>query len=472
MRHCERFRPDLSAFADGTLPPKRWEQVSYHLAGCRRCRDEVAGISTVCSTLSSCSRSVAPASLTARLESIAGEHAEAPLYMAAGPGDLPSVRRRRTRRMAQSGAALLVVMASAAVLAVLVAPEPLRLSDPVGSAREQYSMSSSAIHVTEAVGAVLLAHERGADLGEPVSYSRRSVPHGGSEVTTAHAAQLLRDATEADLTLTGVQRVWISDGEGHFRAADVRTTKVQGQGAQLEVMDARGDRFSSSFLPEFAARPVAAPSRWRFTQGHLPEQVAGRAAVRLVASDDNGPVASWWTDAANGLLLWAERYDTAGEVSIAVGYTQLTLGTAQFREDSRTQLIALQPATSSGTDGWCVGLPACPQEVGGLPLVAYSSSERDGATSMNLVYSDGIETAVVGWVDGVLGEDVTARTDRASGLPTVSVWQSGPAVVSVTTNGSPELIAAIARELPGEQAWSPSLVDRAVAGFARLAGVS
>ena len=42
MRHCERFRPDLSAFADGTLPPRRWEQVSYHLAGCARCRDEVA----------------------------------------------------------------------------------------------------------------------------------------------------------------------------------------------------------------------------------------------------------------------------------------------------------------------------------------------------------------------------------------------------------------------------------------------
>lgn len=472
MRHCERFRPDLSAFADGTLPPRRWEQVSYHLAGCSRCRDEVAAISKVCTTLSSCSRSSAPESLTARLESIAGEHAEAPLYMAAGPGDLPSARRRRTRLAAQSGAAMLAVMVSAVVLAVLIAPEPARLADPVKSSRVQYSMSSSAINATEAVGAVLLAHERGADLGESVGYERRASPHGGAVVSTGEAADLLRASTESDLTLTGVQRVWISDGEGGFRTADVRTTKVEGQGAQLEVMDARGDRFSSSFLPEFAARPVAAPSRWSFTRGHLPEQVAGRAAVRLVASDDNGPVASWWIDAADGLLLWAERYDTAGEVVIAVGYTQLTLGTAQFREDGLTQLIALQPATSSGTSGWCVGLPTCPQEVGGLPLVAYSSSERDGATSMNLVYSDGIETAVVGWAQGVLGDDVTSRTDSASGLPTVSVWQSGPAVVSVATNGTPELLAAISRELPAEEPWAPSLLDRVTAGFARLVGVN
>ncbi|MHA6511113.1 zf-HC2 domain-containing protein [Tessaracoccus sp. Z1128] len=471
MPRCDRIRPDLSAFADGTLAPRRWEQVSYHLAGCRSCRDDVAAISSVCTTLSSCRRSAAPDTLAAKLESIAGEHAAAPLYMAAGAGDLPSARRRRTRRMAQSSAALLAVMVSVVVLAVLVAPEPVRLLDPVKSAREQYSMSSSAISVTEAVGAVLLAHERGADLGESVGYDRRATPDGGSELGGDHAAALLRASTETDLTLTGVQRVWISDGAGRYRTADVRTTKVEGQGAQLEVMDARGDMFSSSFLPEFAARPVAAPTRWTFTQGRLPEQVAGRAALRLVAADDTGPVASWWMDASTGLLLWAERYDTAGEVTIAVGYTALTLGAARFRDDSLTQLIALQPATASGTDGWCVGLPTCPQEVAGLPLVAYSSSVRHGAASMNLVYSDGIETAVVGWTEGVLAGGVTSRTDRASGLPTVSVWQAGPAVVSVATNGTQGLIASISGHLPAEKPAETTLLDRAAAGFARLAGV-
>lgn len=470
MHRCERFRPDLSAFADGTLAPKRWKEVAYHLAGCATCRDEVAAISTVCSTLSGCSRSAAPVSLTAKLESIAGEHAEAPLYMAAGVGELPSIRRRRTRLVVRSGAVLLAVMVSVAVLAVLVAPEPARLAHPVKSAREQYSMSSAAISVTEAVGAVLLAYERGADLGESSGYARRSRPHGGNELRPERAAALLRASTEADLTLTGVQRVWISNGEGRYRTADVHTTKVEGQGAQLEVMDARGDRFSSSFLPEFSARPVAAPERWRFTQGVLPEQVAGRAAVRLVASDGGGAVASWWVDATTGLLLWAERYDTTGEVILAVGYTQLSLGSAEFHEDSLTQLIALSPATASGTAGWCVGLATCPQEIAGLPLVAYSSSQRHGAASMNLVYSDGIETAVVGWAEGILGDE-TSHIDLTSGLPTVSLWQAGPAVVSVTTNGSPELLEAISSQLPAEEPYAPTLLDRAAAGLARLKGV-
>ncbi|WP_353081259.1 anti-sigma factor family protein [Tessaracoccus lapidicaptus] len=470
MSRCDRIRPDLSAFADGTLPPRRWEQVSYHLAGCRGCRDEVAEISRVCSTLSLCSRSAAPETLTARLESIAGEHSGAPLYMASGPGDLPSTRRRRVRLAAQSGAALLAVMLSAVMLAVLVAPDPVRLADPVKAAREQYSMSTAAISSTEAVGAVLLAHERGADLGEPTSYARRAAPGAGTRLTPEEAAALLRTATAADLTLSGVQRVWISDGEGRYRTADVRTTKVRGEGAQLEVMDARGDRFSSSFLPQFGATPVDAPDGWQFSLGTLPEQVAGRAAVRLVATDDGRAVASWWIDAVAHLVLWAERYDSAGAVSLAAGYTQLTLGSAEFHDDGLTQLISVQPASASQTEGWCVGPASCPLTLAGLPMVAYSSTERRGATSMNLVYSDGFQTAVVGWTDGVLGDDVTSQADQSAGLPAVNVWQSGPAVISVTTNGSPELMAAIREELPGEEPCVLTLRDRVAAGLVRLVG--
>lgn len=470
MTRCDRTRPDLSAFADGTLPPKRWEQVAYHLAGCRACSDEVAEISKVCSTLSLCRGSAAPDSLTARLESIAGEQAAAPLYMAAGGGELPSGRRRRVRRAAQSGAALLAMVVSVVVLAVLVAPEPVRLGDPIKAAREQYSMSTAAININEALGAVLLAHERGADLGEPTSYHRRAAPTGGVGVAAEAAAAMLRAATESDRTLTGLQRVWISDGEGRYRTADVRVTKVEGQGAQLEVMDARGDRFSSSFLPDFGARPVDAPSGWRFTVGTLPEQVAGRAAVRLVATDDGRPVASWWLDATTDLLLWAERYDSDRAVSLAMGFTQLSYGAAEFRDDGLTQLIALQPASASEATGWCVGPPRCPQTAGGLPLVAYSSTQRHGVTSMNLVYSDGFETAVVGWTEGILGDDVTSATDRSAGLPTVSVWQAGHAVVSVTTNGTPELVAAISRELPAEEPCVRTLGDRIVAGLTRLTG--
>lgn len=470
MSRCDRIRPDLSAFADGTLPPRRWEQVSYHLAGCDSCRDEVREIARVCSTLSLCGRSQAPDSLTARLESIAGEHASAPLYMSKGAGDLPSSRRVRVRRVAQTGAALIVVMMSVVVLAVLVAPDPVRITDPVGAAREQFSMSTAAINVNEAVGAVVLAYERGADLSDSASYVRRAAPTGGLAMTAEQAALLLQGTTDADLTLTGVQRVWISDGEGGYRATDVRTTKVRGHGSQLEVLDANGDQFSSSFLPEFEARDVAAPSGWEFSLGTLPEQVAGRATVRVIARDEGRAVASWWIDANTGLLLWVEKYDTSGAVILAVGYTELNLGSGQFHDDALTQVISLQPASSSQADGWCVGEAVCLQSVGGLPLVAYSATERQGVTSMNLVYSDGFETVVVGWMEGELAGGVTSQTDRSAGFPTVSVWQSGTAVVSVSTNGSLELMADVVAELPGEAPCVITFPDRVAAGLSRLVG--
>ncbi len=468
MSRCDRIRPDLSAFADGTLPPRRWEQVSYHLAGCESCREEVREIARVCSALSLCARSEAPQDLTAKLESIAGEHAAAPLYMSDGVGELPSARRVRTRRAAQTGAALIVVMVSVVVLAVLVAPEPVRIKDPVSAARQQYSTSTAAINVNEAVGAVILAHERGADLGDSTSYQRRAAPSDGADLSADEAATMLRAAADADLTLSGVQRVWISDGEAGYRSADVHTTKVEGRGAQLGVMDANGDLFSSSFLPEFHDGHVAAPAGWEFSAGTLPEQVAGRAAIRVVASDGGRPVASWWIDAREGLLLWAENYDTSGAVSLAVGYTELTLGAGEFRNDSHTQVIALQPASSSEEVGWCVEGAPCPQSLAGLPLIAYSTTERLGTSSMNLVYSDGFETAVVGWTEGVLADGVTSTTDRSAGMPTVSVWQAGDAVVSVTTDGSLELLAAITAELPSEEPSEITLGDRAAAGFSRL----
>lgn len=473
---CDRFHPDLSAFADGTLPHKRWEQVSYHLAGCQACRDEVAAISSVCSTLSaSCTRSDAPESLAARLESIAGDAAEAPLYMAAGEGDLPSARRRRQRRMAQGSAALLVMALSVIVIAVLVAPEPRRLTDPIGTARQQFSMSTAAVSVNEALGAVLLAHERGADLGEAVSYQRLDA--GGAldvVISAKRAAAWLRDASETDRTLRGVQRVWVADVDGGYRTADVRTVKVAGRGAQLDVFDARGDRFNSSFLPDFHLRRVEATERWDFTESLRTQPVSGRDAYLIKAHDDYGTVASWWIDSETGLLLWSERYNTAGDVVLAFGYTDLEYGPASFAADDSgfSQMISFEPASSSLEKGWCVGMEHCPQSVAGMPLVAHSSSSQRDGESMTLVYSDGFSTAVVNWTPGVLEDGVTARSDRASGLPTVHSWQCDDAVVTVVSDAPSDLISRIAEDLPAEQPHTRTLLERAAEGFGRLVGVS
>lgn len=467
---CERIRPDLSAYADQTLPPKRWEQVAYHLAGCAECRAELTAIDAVCSELSKCRASDPSAMLAARLESIAGEQAAAPLYMASGPGELPSARRTRNRRVAQGSVAMLVVVMSAVVFAVLIAPEPLRISDPVKAAREQFSMSSSAVSVNEAVGAVLLAFERGADLGESVSYQPRGNDNDMRPVQPERAARLLRGATDSSASYTGTQRVWISDGSGHYRNASVRTTKVAGEGAQLEVFDSRGDRFMSSFLPAMTTSPVDAPDDWEFTEGAQVESVGGRDAVHLQANDGGRPVAAWWFDTDSGVLLWTERYEASGDVSLAMGYQELKLGEATLSEDVAQQ-ISLHPASTSQTDGWCIGLARCPQEIAGLPLVAYAASDRQGHRSMTLVYSDGFESAVVGWTEGVLADGTTQQLAQGAGVPTVELWQCDDAVIWVTTNGSVDLVSEISQQLPQEEPYQASLVDKIKAGIDRLVSV-
>lgn len=467
---CDRIRDDLSAYVDQTLTPKRWEQVSYHLAGCADCRSELAEIDAVCSELSKCRRGDPSAGLAERLERIAGEHAAAPLYMAHGAGELPSARRTRSRRVAQGSVAMLVVVMSAVVFAVLVAPEPPRIANPVKGAREQFSMAASAVNTNEAIGAVLLAFERGAELGQPVSYEPRSTDVEMESVSPARASTLLSAASTAPVSSTGVQRVWISDGSGLYRSADVRATRVAGEGAQLEVLDARGDRFMSNFLPVIATAPAEAPDGWSFFESVTPERVSGREAIHLQASNGDLPVASWWFDRDTGILLWSERYEATGAVSLAMGYQELTLGTAQLSADVKQQ-ISLQPASTSQSDGWCIGLATCPQTLGGLPLVAYTASDRANHRSMTLVYSDGFESAVVAWTEGVLADGSEGTFAQGAGVPTVDLWQCGDAVISVTTNGSADLVGRISAELPEAAPYKASIMDKIKAGLDRLVPV-
>lgn len=467
---CDRFTPDLSAFADGTLPPKRWEQVGYHLAGCETCREEVAAISLVCSTLSTSRRSDTPESLKARLESIAGEHASMPLYMANGTSELPSARRQRVRRAAQGSVALIAVMVSAVVIAVLVAPAPAKITDPVKAAREHYSRSLAAISVNEAVGAMLLANERGADFGVSETYEPRLSETESIGISRELAANLLRRAADVDLSLKGTQQVWASDAEGMYRTADVRTSKMAGYGAQLEVLDVRGNLFSSSFLPDRGTPHVEAPWGWSYVRSATVEQIAGRDTVRIQANADGQVVAKWWVDAATGLMMWSERYDPLGEVNLAVGYKQLTLDDASFQPDDGAQLISLQPASSSQGGDWCRGFEHCPQSVDQLALVAYSSSGSEDEPAMNLVYSDGFHTAVVGWRHGVLDDGALTRSDRGADMA-VEVWQSGDAVISATCDCPPALLSAIVAELPGEEPYRKTVGEKIAEGLDRLTGV-
>ncbi|MGV8845717.1 anti-sigma factor family protein [Tessaracoccus sp.] len=470
--HCERIRSDLSAFADETLPSRRWELVGYHVAGCPGCRRELDQIRRVRRTLNTQqdSASTASLSLAQRLHGIAGEHSHAPLYMAGGPScALPSKRRARTRRMLQSGMAVLTVMASVLVIAFLVAPEPPLISDAVKHAREQYSLSATASSVNEAVGAVLLAHERGAAFGSPHPQSpRATMGTSPLPMPRATAAAMLE---RAGPTHTGIQRVWISAGNGVYHATDVQVDEVAGEGSSLVVLDSTGHRFMSWFVPSGACCQSDEGPPWTFWKYRETDQVAGRWADVIEARDDEGRrVARWWVDCDDGLVLWWERYDRSGTPTIISGFTSLTMGEARLAED-HVEMVSMNPVSSSGAKGWCLGLEECPASLAGLPLVAHASSHVRGSRSMRMFYSDGFRGLSVVWSEGRL-KGSKRVADHTAGFPEVAVWQAGDGVVSVGTNSTPELLLEANGQLPDEEQFELSVPDRIRRGLARLAGIN
>ncbi len=468
---CERYREDLSAFADDTLPARRWEQVGYHVAGCPQCRNELTAIREVRSTLQkpTGSTSFIPQTLSERLHGIAGEHIDAPLYMAAGPRcALPSRRRQRNRRLLQSSAVVMSALASVLVIAFLVAPEPPVVSNAVAQAREQFLLSTTALSVNEAVGAVLMAHERGAALGGPHRQSARStMVNTPQRITRATAAEMLKGD---DSTHSGVQRVWITNGDAGFHVSDVQVDQMAEEGTSLVVLDASGNRFMSWFVPSNVCCQMNEGPPWSFWKYEGMDQVAGRWADVIEARDADGRrVSRWWVDRDGGLILWSERYDSHQKPTIISGFTSLTMGEAHLSEAS-AELAAMDPVTSSESKGWCHGLTHCPTSLGGLPLVTHSSSDERGGSSMRLFYSDGFRGLSVVWSQGQL-HDTTRLTDNTTGLPEVAVWQAGDGIVSVAANGA-DLLDAARNELPGEHGWHPSVMERIGRGLSRLTGIN
>lgn len=468
---CHRFRDDLSGFVDGTLAVKRWEEVAKHLASCPLCREEAAELRELRERLSSARvpASAAPSSLASRLEAIAGDDCAQPLYLPAGAAcPLPSRRRRKQRMLARAAAVGFSFVAGVLVLAFALAPEPRVVDNAVQQAREQFARQATAINVQGSVGAVLLAQGRGAQLRPMPPSDAMPPPHRiALPVSDASAEALLRRAGDARVRLSGIQLVQITH-DAQVLGAEVGIERVSGEGAGLIVYDRVGERFLTSFAPDFGSADQIAPSGWTYFVYPSRAAESGRDAQVLEARSGEHAVARWWLDNASGITLRSERYDTQGKPTISVSFRRLLLGEAELPEE-RHSAVELSRATASGQRGWCVGLANCPYHVAGLPLVGYSSAAT-GERSMTLVYSDGVNMLSVVWVEGQLAGRERKSVPAATGLPSVEVWQSATGVISVATNGSPRLLSQAVGELPEESDYTRPVWERLGDGLRRIVG--
>lgn len=477
IRHlspCERLAKELPAYADSTLPPSRAEHVERHLDECSSCRGEVDDLRRLRHVLAGQRADGPSVDLSSRLMSIAGDDSAQPLWLRTGePGELPSRRARIAKRAqlaALSGTALVLVVVT---LALLVAPELRQVSDADKSARADFSASVIAVGMSESVAAVLLAQDRGAALTHVSSASPRTLPSMLVEsLAPDEAATLLRAIRRPAQRTVGVQRVTLFD-ENAYVSARVRVVDDPASGLTMTVLDQRGAEFMSGFVPSDATSGDelgAAALDYYLYQDKT--TVSGRPAQVLEAADAHGVVARWWFSFADRLLLWSERYGADGQLESSVGYESFDADEAQ-EASSAPQLTLLPVAVKSGeAEGvWCHGWAACPTNLAGLALVAYSSSGGADETVMHLVYSDGVTTISVVRQQGILAPDGVPVTEYARrGTPRVWAWQSGSAVVTLATNGSAAIAQRARQELPAEAPVNPNLWWQLGAGFERLVG--
>jgi len=464
---CRRYEDDLSGFVDKTLPERRVNQVSEHLIRCSRCASVVEELRRVRSRLSSC-KAVAPLpeSLTERLQDIAGNECDQPLYLIAEDG----TRCRSVGwRLLRGSVAATLALATLMMLSLALAKEPTIIGDPVRAAREQYSLALTTINVGQGVGAVQWARERGARPGVAVQLTPRPIDLGQAVPIDESNAMARLGNNGQSITYSGRQRVWLMDGDGAHRANDVEVDVVAGEGASLTVLDATGERFLSWFVPTMGCCSSLAGTGLQFYTYRSSDEIAGRSASVVEAHGDGYLTARWWLDDETGLPLWVERYNMTGNPTLVFGFVSINIGTAQLATDS-TQPYPMESVSSASTSGWCVGLPECPLELGGLPLVAHASSGEGEKSYQRLVYSDGVRTLSVSWTPGVLAGG-TRISDDSPGLPQVSVWQVGEGVVSVATNGPRTLMAEVCRTLPQMRKNEFGLLERVGSGLGRLVGI-
>ncbi len=461
-RECRRYADDLSGFVDQRLGTRRLMQVSEHLIRCPQCRAQVEDLRAVRQRLSSCRRSAdLSASLAARLQGIAGEERDEPLYLSTA-----KLRARRRSPLAAGAFFTSLAVVGLLVLSLALAREPVVVAHPVTDAREQYLMSLATINAHSGVGAVMWARERGTVAGPSVRLIAREVPASATiSIDESQALGLLSGAKKP--SYSGTQRVWLLDGDQEHRANDVEINHVAGEGTSLTVLDADKQSSLTWFAPELGCCATAlVDTAWSFAQYENSSVVAGRTSTVVEASLGDDVVARWWVDQHTGVLLWAERYTTNGDLTEVAGFTSIQYGNAQLATNS-VGVASLETVVAVDSAGWCIGLQVCPLKLAGLPLVALSNSTNQQL----LVYSDGVRMLSLTWTSGRLA-DATRVEDFTAGQPLVAAWQVDNGVLTVTTSSSPTLLDQACAELPGESPHRYGVFERIASGLGRLVGSS
>lgn len=496
---CAELAELRSAYVDGALADADRERLLTHLVGCAACRTEVAELREVRSLLNRMRESPAEppatAQLSSRLVSIAGQEAYEPVwsrpFRRTRPGALPSARRALRRRATAAALALGSLGAAFGLVGYAAAPElqlPV-LGDPSDRVRSEFASALTQLPLTSrSLNAVMMAPQSqlhlppGSQPPRGPTTPRLPLPAGAAAVLLDRAAQ-----QSERVSYSGTQQV-TAYSPGQVISASVRIAFHAGQGSAVRVFDRAGRELVNGFLPVPASPavdrvPLATLTRDYRLSGWVGSTVVGRPVSVVEASDrsaaDPAVVARWWIDNSTGLLLWQETYDAAGAVSLAAGFTSVTIS------DKPTYMEHLAPRLATATTTASLGLSTVAQlsrsgwfwssEIAGLPLVRVRSDEATDPDALHLVYSDGVSALSVFEQRGVLadlpagaGWDPTLGAYLAVGTPSMASWQSGDRVFTVVTDGAPDLVTWAVTSLPHGAPTTRTTMGQVRAGWVRI----
>ncbi len=474
---CAELSELRSAFVDQALADRDRERLLAHLVDCADCRSDVEDLRRVRKLLATApqARVDTPRDLSTRLISIAAD---------------PTASRRRparSLRLVAAGTALVIVMSSLATIGYFSAP-PVTAAvtgDPSAEAVSDFGGMLASLPLTnQSVDAVAAIQPTKSSVAPT---PRAMTPSGVARELSAAAAQERLEAaarTPNRLSFSGVQSYRAVRGDTQI-AATVDVVNSAGQGMELRVRDPAGRQVRSRFVRDSATSRLSEltlvgllADNYSLT-GWPGSEVAGRRATVIEARAGQRLAARWWVDDASALVLWQETYDPRGRVQTAVGFSEVSFGEVPFLShlpqsavSRTTTALTLAKIGDLAAQGWTP-----PRTLAGLPLVRLRSDRADDPQVLHLVYSDGLSVLSVfeqrGGLDagpaGTRWDAGMAAYVRWGSASTAS-WQSAGTVLTVVSNGSPDLVASAVTALPHEPVPERTTMERVLAGWDRILG--
>lgn len=480
-RWCDLYADSRSALVDGSIGDAEREALLRHLIGCCHCRDEVTALQRVRDLLgharAASPSAAAPDELSARLVSIAGSDATAPLRAS-------TLSERRTglrgRRLVAASVLAAAVAAAGTGYAAGAGAHPTAIADPVPAARSEFADVLTDLPLSNpAVTAVMMSDPTSLSSGA----SAPATPEGESVGTEAAAVVQLQRAASSRLSYRGEQDVRFADS-GSLREARVAVVSRPGQGSEVTVEEAAGHPRPPAFVPVTGSSriettdllTVLAAGYELSTEAR--SSAAGRPAVVVEARQAGVLAARWWVDEATGLLLRRDTYDRTGALVQSAGFEQLRVGdetgaastTGRLAISSTTAALTLSSADALATEGWY-----CSSRLAGLSLVRLRADSSSAPGVVHMVFSDGVSTVSVFEQHGALGGAPTgSRWDSQlqawtrAGLAPSATWQSGSTVFTVVADADRQVLVTAVASLPHDRPSRPTTLGRVHAGWARI----